>query len=96
MRGLEGHNLHEFIQNGFLRLVDSGRHAHRVAIFDPAGRIVQIVSQSDIVRYLTDLCYWHISSGWYRFLAKNPRLLAEKADKTLNELGIDESLRAVL
>lgn len=53
MRGLEGHNLHEFVQNGFLKPYAASRPVHRVAVFDPAGRIVQIVSQSDIIRYRT-------------------------------------------
>eukprot|EP01137_Pigoraptor_chileana_P022514 Opistho-2@7014 len=51
-RGFEGQSLENVVKSAFLHDSTTGAFVHRVAIFNGRGHIVNIVSQSDIVRYL--------------------------------------------
>eukprot|EP00195_Chlamydomonas_chlamydogama_P014669 CAMPEP_0202900886 /NCGR_PEP_ID=MMETSP1392-20130828/12091_1 /ASSEMBLY_ACC=CAM_ASM_000868 /TAXON_ID=225041 /ORGANISM="Chlamydomonas chlamydogama, Strain SAG 11-48b" /LENGTH=388 /DNA_ID=CAMNT_0049587343 /DNA_START=36 /DNA_END=1199 /DNA_ORIENTATION=- len=44
------------IKGSFLNVLSNGRVIHRVAIFDPHGSILRVVSQLDVVRYLYRKC----------------------------------------
>lgn len=59
---------------------------HRIAIFDSHSRIVNIISQSDIVRYALLTCQRHRNTS-PRHLLDRSEELGEYGQKTVGELG---------
>ena len=54
-RGESSQSLHELIADGFLgagEAEDAHDLVHRIAIFSPTGRVLDVVSMTDVVRYL--------------------------------------------
>lgn len=60
------------LRDFFLSKRDSGQYIHRVAVFDAHGEITNIVSQMDIVRWLTS----------------SPDILGDVGNKSVTELGL--------
>eukprot|EP00698_Gefionella_okellyi_P001599 TRINITY_DN1151_c0_g1_i3.p1 TRINITY_DN1151_c0_g1~~TRINITY_DN1151_c0_g1_i3.p1 ORF type:complete len:262 (+),score=64.31 TRINITY_DN1151_c0_g1_i3:362-1147(+) len=72
VKSQESQRLVQVIKEGFLAPHASNKHIHRVAVFDKHGRVSDLLSQTDIIRYLS----------------QRPRYLGDLASKTLGQLGL--------
>eukprot|EP00698_Gefionella_okellyi_P004600 TRINITY_DN14207_c0_g1_i1.p1 TRINITY_DN14207_c0_g1~~TRINITY_DN14207_c0_g1_i1.p1 ORF type:complete len:372 (+),score=80.17 TRINITY_DN14207_c0_g1_i1:58-1173(+) len=86
-RGLEHQLLLQVIQDAFVTPSHT-RHVHRVAVLNPSGQVIRIVSQSDIVRFLD-----HHADKW-EALGRKSLLELGLADKALVTIAEDETALA--